>query len=384
MRDLSGVNWSKVFCGALDWRRDITTSSTSGSVYENGSTEDVLPYKGSVNLSFNNNYNSQSSLINEQINQETDTQIPNISNSKSNHNTSPQNDTFDISWFNFYSPQGPSYHGLSLSVLKKDGTWDCIYTTPNYGNSPLVVTIDSLALNYNDTEYARGTTGGLRYRLTKCEGFVDKLYQQTYYTYNVKYFTRDFTPQIPRIKYSKVHIDEYQPNRSGIAPFYNDDDYFVDVEIGISDIEGTTKVVVEQLDEGERLPFQYEVEDFRKGYFIANLDRELSTQLTVISYNDNGLRRSKTITVPPIGFNTTDIFITKKDDKIEINGLISERELTSGKYSYALNNITNLNNSVQSGIVTEKAIGISDLQNGIYVFSLFRDAEKIKNLKFAQ
>ena len=57
MRDLSGIDWDDIFCGALDWRKDMTTGSASGSVAQTGSTNNNLPYTGNVTIGFNNRDN---------------------------------------------------------------------------------------------------------------------------------------------------------------------------------------------------------------------------------------------------------------------------------------------------------------------------------------
>ncbi|MDE6199978.1 MAG: hypothetical protein K2G06_09080, partial [Muribaculaceae bacterium] len=255
--------------------------------------------------------------------------------------------------------------GLSLSVMKKDGSWDCIYKVPYINNEPISIKIEDLALNYDETEYARGTTGGLRYRLTKCSinPFAGSS-SYTPYIYTTKYFTRDFTPQKAFIKYTP---EQSVQNVNKLA--LSDDDWFVDVKVGISNLEGTTRVFVEQLDEGEELPFQYEVTDFRKGYFIANLDRECSTTLTVICYNDNGYQRSNTIVIPAIGHNNsaqiTALSFDMQNDAIMVKA--GDDAVDNCNYSIAPLTVAGqqaLRNGTANG-----AIDISTLADGLYVLT---------------
>ena len=284
--------------------------------------------------------------------------------------------------FNLYSPNGPGYNGLSLSVQKKDGTWEVL--SYYYGGDQVTINIESLSLKENEDNYARSTSGGLKYRLTKCTQYYDRLYGGVYHSYRVKYFTRDFTPQKANIKFSKIHntIDSKQNSyRSFVST--TDDDYFVDVEIGLSNVEGATRVVVEQLDEGETMPFLYEIEDFRKGYFIANLDRELKTNLTVIAYNDNGQRRSNTITIEPVGSQTNSIDIKYLENIIQIDGL-NEKLLETRRFQYSLTRLNELSVSEDFKIITSNSIDVSSALSGIYVLNLYKDSEKIRTFKFSK
>lgn len=236
----------------------------------------------------------------------------------------------------------------------------------------------------NEDNYARSTSGGLKYRLTKCTQYYDRLNGGVYHSYRVKYFTRDFTPQKANIKFSKIHntIDSKQNSyRSFVST--TDDDYFVDVEIGLSNVEGATRVVVEQLDEGETMPFLYEIEDFRKGYFIANLDRELKTNLTVIAYNDNGQRRSNTITIEPVGSQTNSIDIKYLENIIQIDGL-NEKLLETRRFQYSLTRLNELSVSEDIKIITSNSIDVSSALSGIYVLNLYKDSEKIRTFKFSK
>ena len=183
MRDLSGVNWNNIFCGALDWRRDETTGPISGSFSQKGTAQDILPFNGNITLSFDNEQPTQSNQSNP-----TTEYADIISNRDIRLNStepSYDNTLSHCKRYNLYSPDGPpSSRGISLSVLKKDGSWDCIEKV--YHISQLSdINIENLKLNYEESEYARGTTGGLRYRLTECIEGYDNLYHRTYHNSSV-------------------------------------------------------------------------------------------------------------------------------------------------------------------------------------------------------
>lgn len=374
MRDLSEENWNDLFCGALDWRRDYVTGTHADSVSQIGNSFDILPYKGQASLSFTSQDKSQFSRIEETAQA---SRIENIGyNQMQSQSTYSYTDAY-CTPFNHYSPDGPVNMGLSLSVLKKDGSWDCIYTTNPY--MQINVSIEKFALHYSEEEYARGTTGGLRYRLTECIEHIDNTGSK-YHTYRVKYFTRDFTPQKATIRYSGEHSE---PQKLTSSSFLSDDDYFVDVKVGIANIEGATKVIVEQLDEGERLPFQYEAENFREGYFIANLDRELSTKLTIICYNDNGYKRSNTITINPVGYPAKTITFHREGNEISFDGV--EKVINaSGNLSYTIQNMASTAAQTIQEYATAKTINISNLPNGIYVLSIYNGSDKIGYYKFVK
>jgi len=376
MRDFTGADWDDVFCGVLDWRRTLTTGISSGFVSKTGTTEDVIPYRGPVSLTFNNQDNAQFLRIEKDMLLSNNPEVLATERDikRSQVATTALTDAY-CKKFNHYSPDGPTNSGLSLSVMKKDGTWDCVYTTP-YINNPININIEDLSLHNDESEYARGVTGGLRYRLTQCNLKIDK---NPYYTYQVKYFTRDFTPEKPTIKYGKIH-EPIQPQN--LSPLDDeDDDYFIDVEIGIANIEGATRVIVEQWDEGEILPFQYEAEDFRNGYFIANLDREISTQLTVVSYNDNGYRKSNTITIPPIGHPTREITFKRSNNVITIDGL-SKSLKESENLRCSLNNVTGAIPYTKTLPIRDGEIDITDVPQGVYVLSVFNGSNKLGYHKF--
>lgn len=379
MRDLSGANWRELFECALDWRRVLTVGNASGSVSQSGNSDDVLPYKGTVTLSFDDN--DRTNTIPLKKGQSVDIK-PISSVSDMQQSLSMTSSSFPAKTYcrkyDALSPDGPFHCGLSLSVLKKDGSWDCIYKNVN-SREPVTVNIENLALNFDESEYARGTTGGLRYRLTRCEEDIFSYAGgETPYNYTTKYFTRDFIPQKAFLKYTPE-----QSTLTARKTTLSDDDWFVDVKVGISNLEGTTKVIVEQLDEGEELPFQYEVSDFRKGYFIANLDRECSTTLTVVSYNANGYQRSNTIVIPAIGYPSRQVTFDKSENTITLSGL-SDDDIASGNISYTITNITNANRSGFIGTISDNRLDIGNLAKGIYVLSIDDGQERIATYKFAK
>ena len=67
------------------------------------------------------------------------------------------------------------------------------------------------------------------------------------------------------------------------------------VRIGIQDLEGATKIVIEQQEDGKAATMT-ELKDFRKGYFLTSVDPTKRTRVTAIAYNANGSTRGNTLT----------------------------------------------------------------------------------------
>lgn len=372
MRDLSGVDWDGMFCGALDWRYDLTTGSPSNSVLQSGSTQNILPYRGTVNFddfeigSISGQHTSPQFVF--ETNTETSGTDESNESLKINHYT--PTDIY-CSQFNYYSPGGPTRDlCTSLSVLKNNGKWACVFTHP----STNFVIVDMETLDIPSDSLARSTSGGLRYRLTKC------VQNGPLYSYEVKYFTRDYTPQKVSIRYSGLYEGALS-NR--VISKAADDEYFIDVKIGMSNIEGATKITVEQWDEGEDLPFLYDVENFRSGYFIANLDREVSTQLTVRAYNANGQTKSNTITIPPLGNVSRKVSMEKKNDIISVSGL-PHQSLANGGIEYSINCLSNPLQPTIRDCLYDNAIDVSLLNNGFYAISIYDKGKQLGSLKFVR
>lgn len=376
IRDLTGIDWEDFFYGALDWRADIVVGASSNISAQTGSSYNILPYKGSVSFEFAPN--EVSNLIErERSMNQSDQFVSDYSTSKSNRIAGSDNlwkvNTF-CRKFDFFSPDGPEDGMISLSVLMNDGTWKCLYKTYLQDVTINIESLDAQVGNHDSL--ARGTTGGLRYRITQCRQMHSSI-SAPYYVYNVKYFTRDFIPQKATISYT----DSYGIQSQSKIADNSDDDFFVDVPIGIANVEGTKRVVVRQLDEGEYFPFDYEVTDFRNGYFMANLDKELSTQLTVISYNENGYSKSNTITIPPLGQSAVSVSIKVTQSNLIIEGFSNER-INSGKMTYELHNLSNLISPVKKATLNSNAIDISGLKKGIYVISLYNEDGIVDKFKF--
>lgn len=181
---------------------------------------------------------------------------------------------------------------------------------------------------------------------------------------------------------SYYYMMDYLPpkvmmKKSMIMPSENENDYYRDVKIGINNIEGVSKIIVSQLDEGEELPYTYEITDFKKGYFIANVDKECKSEFTITAYNKNGITKSDVYTLRPLT-------LVKPDWGVEIDKndlIIFDKNNIENNLSDALSNIriTKVHSSrmqnkniVIDKLTTNNRIDISSFSNGIYQIS-FKD-----------
>lgn len=376
MRDLSGINWQEYFAGTLDWNIPVRTGAASVYASQEGHSTDILPYRGNAVISFDN---TRSDYFSESISDHNSYTINRISNKS----ISPEITEY-CKRFNYFSPTDyvDMYtKGISICALLNNGEWDELYRDSHMmGAMTLSINLENLKLHYDESQYARGTTGGLRYRITNCIGDFDNLYgfEKDYYT--VKYYTRDYTPEKPKIKYSKI-LNEYS-SEARISP--QSDEYFIDVVIGIRNIEGAKRVIVQQLDEGETLPFEYEAYDFRKGYFIANLDRELSTNLYVVSYNDNGAIASETINIPPMGYPDVKLTYSYKRTKINIGGIPEELK-GSNELTCTVSSVAGTSDGMpifKSLDIVDGSVDISSLPRGTFVMTIKYKNQQIGLFRF--
>ena len=244
---------------------------------------------------------------------------------------------------------GDILYGWVVSVLRKDGTWEIIPSTSSWNESEVSFMPSSIDVNKAD-QYARSSDGYLRCRVnyTSYPVEVNRL---------ARYFLLDYLPQKPEMAFSKV-----MPQTRTVA-----DDYYADVKIGFKNVEGTEKILVEQLEEGSPVPFTYYVEDVRDGYFIASVDKEYSTTFKLRAMNKYGETVSEQLIVAPLVPATYTL-------NSQVNGDLLSLKLEKGR-KRSLDDralidyrVLDLNHSmiVREGKVDNNIIDISSLEKGMY------------------
>lgn len=258
----------------------------------------------------------------------------------------------------------------TISLLKKDGTSDIVYTQ-SYLIRDLNVKTSDLEMHDNIENYARSCDGYLRCRIT--HSYYDnkslKLVGNSYF------YLLDYLPQ--RVKVMKSKVMAYE----------NEEDYYRDVIIGLKDIEGITRVVVSQLDEGNELPYQYEVPDFKKGYFVATVDKEFSSTFTITAYNKNGSTVSYPYVLSPLSTksNIQVNFILNKDN-IQIKPVSRKMDGKTLVTSYEIHPLVSNNNDIKSTykryFTDDKSINISSLTKGYYTLTVYDIRGEKHSFKF--
>ena len=369
IRDISDVHTYNFFENTLNWKSDITVGDNLNSFNQKGTTTDnVVPFNGTI-------FEESPQKIN----------ISSIENTEKSadikKNSIEKTNNILTSFLKIYSHDYYGgefdFDGWAICLLKKDGTWDNVYFF-GMPNRPLEVSTTDFTLNYDIEEYARTCDGYLRCRITYSQ-HLPPTYKRT--SGWSKYYVLDYLPQ--RVKMSKSKV---------LPP---EDEYYRDVEIGLKDIEGVTRVVVSQLDEGNDMPYQYEVPDFRKGYFTATVDREFTSTFTITAYNKNGSTKSETYVLQPLTPTTSiDLKFNVNNDQIKVFLDDTQRHDTSGRLlvsSYQIKKVMPYTSekTIQGLISLPKRpesniIDISTLDNGIYILTVYDIKGGCHTLKFTK
>lgn len=205
-----------------------------------------------------------------------------------------------------------------------------------------------------------------------------------YKNWNVEYKLYDYLPQNPTGGINRILKPQSDSKRNNHRGHSNtDEDEFVDVEIGIKNLEGTTSVLVEQTDSDYPEPFSYVIENISEGKFMANMNRRYPSTFKLTYINKNG----RTIGQP---FTIDLKKIINIEDQINISTIINNDGIIyiiDGDQSVNLNYfITDLHkgNIVDNGIISssEGIINTSSLKEGFYNLSIFNGNNRVSELKW--
>lgn len=356
--------WFKPFLEAMGWYSDIAVGG-GGSGQGNAtstSTDKVEPY--GKELSFSKNSNRSVNTI--------DTYDYIGSNEVRQLLSDSVYDYIYQYWTYPHLNLIPEYPllGWSISILRKDGTWDIVKTADTMFSEIKFSTseIDPV----KSLDYIRSSDGYLRCKLVHVE--EDYYYGQplpNMYTF-ARYFLLDYLPQKPQLAFSKV-----MPQTRA-----SDDEYYADVKIAFQNVEGTESIMVEQLEEGSPVPFTFYVEDIRVGYFIASVDKEYSTTFRLRAMNKNGETISEQLLVSPL-VPATYTLSSRVDKNVISLELRNSRKKNINKLITDYK-VLDLNSSmvVQEGKVLDNNIDINSLGKGVYGLQVADEDGKSYNTKF--
>lgn len=347
----------KLFKNLLKWKGLIPVGNQSnglGMTELATSTEDDIPYNASTIFSWEGLASYSSGHGN------GNTIIPNYIQTLSRKNSE-----YPIStWQDYMKQFRPNYipqtgtlssEGLFISFMKENGTWDLVYSWP-FLSIPVEVDSSDVIFHYNMEEYARTLDGKLRCRVVVYSENPDNKQNK------VRYFHVDKLPRKVKMQPFRVINDE--------------DDYYRDVKIGLRNLEGITRVVVSQWDEGETYPYIWDETDYDQGYFIATVDKELYTRFEIKAYNQNGYTITDTIVAPlepltelSLQFNycNESIGITLPSHRIKEKNFIEAIEIrpiaSTIKTSYKFN--------AKAVCENNNFINIKNLPGGLYVLTVY-------------
>lgn len=366
-------NYKNIFYDFQGWKTyNLTTGYSPVYVSSDGSSSNIIAYNGDITLGRANSYNQNN--ISKKLNT--------ILSASSKYEEITNANAFDLQSYLFpYSyiyPDKKESGAWLISLLKKDGTWDLVYSqSTGWFNIPLKTRMSDWNISSNFEQYQRTCEGYIRCRITHYKKVYDQLYHRTYYDIKNHYYVLDYLPQQVKMRYSAPLLT----SSSTLAMVSTNDNYTQDIKISIKDLEGINRVVVEQLDEGNDLPIKFEVKDFKKGYFVANVDKELYTKFVVYSYNNNGSSKSETLVVQPLV--QSDFTVNFSDDNIRIN---SNLQKESGSINYSIySSSTSSPMRVKEGVLNSQnpAIQINDLSKGTYILDI-KSGNKRKSVKFVK
>ncbi len=157
------------------------------------------------------------------------------------------------------------------------------------------------------------------------------------------------------------------------------EDTFVDVEIGLKHLEGTTTVVVEQTDSDYPIPYTYVVEDISESKFTALMNQRYPSTFRITYKNKNGSTISDYFTID---------LSSSQDNKrgnlqINDNFIIYDLGEFSEKNTYTIRNVMD-GRVVSSGDIESNAgkIDISVLKKGTYLIIVYNNGEVIVENKW--
>lgn len=326
------------FRDLLGWKPSFVVSISSSSSSSGGSTSLLMPYNGSI--SFDNNTLGMTMECVNEIKQ---------------HNIKMLNNQEKENLYNYvqsfhpfqYEESDIPLRGMSVSILKKDGTWDLVkyfdYNVPYFSMS-------DLKFNYDETQYARTIDGYLRARITtkQTNSHGGSEYKSTF-------FVIDYLPQ-------KVDLSfKYLKPVSSLAS--QSVSLGCSVRVYFSNTEGLDRIVIEQLRKGSRVPSKVEVKDFKKGYFDATITK--TTTFTAVGYNANGTSRSVPIIVSPI---LDELSVKFKQDYNRL--YIESDEQLSGEYNYTITPLLEYSSCEKLSGTVNNFIDISSLSDGMYILNI--------------
>lgn len=323
------------FCG---WDRPIITGSNNSTSIKNGKANDVIAFQG-INSEEKSNTHSKNLLLDE-------------------------NDDL----YNYITSRRETGNPDGYYILLKDGSWEDFRGA--FKN-----------LTQNE-KYARSADGHLR---------IKNIYSismgTTYSNKYVSYELYSYLPQKPDAALNNYQksTDAYRLRTMRPLSVASNDDIYIDVEIGLKNLEGTTKVVVEQTDSDYPVTYSYIVENPKEGKFIAYMNKSYPStfKLTYINSNGKTIGDSFVLDLREKSSSQAEIDIALSENNIQYR--VNDMNKKSINLRYSITDIHNGSNVLIGHINQENGnINISSLHNGNYILSIYENNHKLLEKKWIQ
>lgn len=268
-----------IFNELLGWKYDFVVSTSTPSSSAAGSTSLFMPYNGTFNIDDCGTMGLQSKI---------DTNASIYKTNSLSRSYSTELDRY-IKQFHPFQCEDDDYQsdGISVSILKKDGTWDLVQFIPVYiPGMDWTLNMQDWTFHFNNEEYARTVDGYLRARITT--SFMENNGKTSI---NTTFIVLGYLPQKVGLNFAYTDIENSATanDLSRVAAANNK------VRLYFSNTEGVDRIVLERLREGFRAPSKIEITDIKKGYYDTTIDR--NTTFTAVGYNENGHTRGVPVTV---------------------------------------------------------------------------------------
>lgn len=333
-----------IFRELLGWKYSFPVSTSTPSSSAAGSTSLFMPYNGTFNIDDCETMGIRS---------EIDYQASKYKTNSLSRSYSAELEQYIEQFFPFLNDGEFDYSsGVSVSILKKNGTWDLVQFIPVYvPDMEVTFNMQDWTFHFSNEEYARTVDGYLKARITK--KFMDNFGKTTI---SSTFIVLGYLPQKVGINFS--YTDTTVNEMSRVAATNKN------IRLYFSDTEGIDRIVLERLREGFRVPSKIEITDIKKGYYDTTIDR--NTTFTAVGYNENGHTRGVPVTVEYQPASVTaglsfdmqnDAIMVKAGDEAVDNCNYSIAPLSAAGQQAGRNGMTN------------GAIDISTLADGLYVLT---------------
>lgn len=356
VRDLSDTSISSFFRSFLGWNDIITIGISNSDIPKlqefYSSTQNAIAYGDDINCEFNSTTYSTSETVKNRIHRRTS------NNYLFNYNQEV-NEKIITFHPNYRLDGSINQDGWTVALQKKDGSWDIVYDDPNCFSS-LNINQSSLQFHEPIDNYARNYNGYYKCRISHYNSFQNNAKVRT------KYIMLKTLPQKALIL----------PQKSKFVSGQYEDAFAKTVKIEMGNLEGVTSVSVLQLNDGANIPYQFDVENFKDGYFFAIVDKEFDTFFTITYFNENGSSQKSFVFHPTTNMdNSTPISFYREDNVIHVRGgQLKEASLIS---------LSNMSPIIQCSHDNNE-IKIGDLQKGTYSLNVVDTKGTHANFKFSK